>query len=271
MALDLIDNDSLIHIFQYCRAEEVARVGLCNKKWSERIFLGRGDKLWKVFATNRWGNNVSLNSDEEPSITSSWYQYYRHRCSWTQLPRSKSKLNLIQEDYGHDPFKLLSACILCSRTSGSQTVRDVVKAFFDKYRTPSAVLSGDMKIMEKELKPLGLNREKTMKKFAEGFLRPWTHVQELHGCGAFASSSFDVFCRGDYQKVLREKKCDKNVRAYASYLKRVINPTEADEVDIKDTDNRNAAAKPKRKAKQKRMQPRKRVVLPRRKSPRSCE
>ena len=268
MALDLIDNDSLIHIIQYCRAEEAVRVGLCNKKWNEKILLG--DKLWKTFATTRWGV-VSLESDKEPSTTSSWYEYYRHRCSWTHLPRSKSKLDLIQEDYGHDPYKLLSACILCSRTSGSQTVRDVVKAFFDKYRTPSSVLSGDIATMEKELKPLGLNREKTMKKFAEGFLRPWTHVHELHGCGAFASSSFDVFCRGDYQKVLREKKCDKNVRAYASYLKRVVDETDAEEVNIADTDNSTAARKTKRKVKQKKAQPRKKAVLSRRKSPRSCK
>ena len=224
-----------------------------------------------MFAATRWGDKVSLDSDEVPSTTSSWYEYYRHRCSWTHLPGSKSKLDLIQEDYGHDPYKLLSACILCSRTSGSQTVRDVVKSFFDKYRTPSAVLSADIATMEKELKPLGLNREKTMKKFAEGFLRQWTHVHELHGCGAFASSSFHVFCRGDYQKVLREKKCDKNVRAYASYLKRVVDQTDAEEVHITDlTGNSNAAGKTKREVRHKKTQPRKRVALPRRKSPRSC-
>eukprot|EP00985_Skeletonema_marinoi_P005907 scaffold2563_cov139-Skeletonema_marinoi.AAC.5 len=272
MSLDLVDSDSLIHIIQYCQAEEAARVGLCNEKWNDKIF--QGGKLWKTFATTRWGDGISLvDSDEEQSTTSySWYEYYRHRCSWMPLPGQKSKLDLIQEDYGHDPYKLLSACILCSRTSGSQTVKDVVKAFFDKYKTPSDILSGDIATIEKELKPLGLNREKTMKKFAQEFLRPWTQVSELHGCGAFASSSFDIFCRGDFKKVLREKKCDKNVRAYASYLKRVVDQTD-EEDDV--ADNSNAAGKVKRKAKQKKTQTRKRVTLsttkgPRRKSPRGC-
>jgi hypothetical protein len=180
MSLDLVDSDSLIHIIQYCRAEEAARVGLCQKKWNELLFRSQhaGGKLWKTFAATRWGDCVSLDTDEERPATS-WYEYYRHRSSWITIPGPKSKLNLIQEDYSNDPYKLLSACILCSRTSGSQTVRDVVKAFFDKYLSPSDVLLGDTATMEKELKPLGLNRERTMKKFAQGFLKP-TGVVHLH-------------------------------------------------------------------------------------------
>lgn len=148
-------------------------------------------------------------------------------------------------------------------------MKDTVKSFFAKYRKPSDVLSGEIATMEKELKPLGLNREKTMKKFAEGFLKPWTHVHELHGCGAFASSSFQVFCRGDFASVLREKKCDRNVRAYASYLKRVVDQTEGKVVDVAN-DNYNAPETTKRKAKQKKTQSRKRATLPRRKSRRNC-
>mmetsp|Transcript_20922 Transcript_20922/g.35738 ORF Transcript_20922/g.35738 Transcript_20922/m.35738 type:complete len:92 (-) Transcript_20922:75-350(-) len=58
MSLDLVDSDSLIHIIQYCQAEEAARVGLCNEKWNDKIF--QGGKLWKTFATTRWGDGVSL-------------------------------------------------------------------------------------------------------------------------------------------------------------------------------------------------------------------
>lgn len=267
MSLDIVDNDSLVNILQYCQAEDAARIGICSMTWNEKIYFH--GKLWKTFATTRWGDAVTLDSGNETAATSSWYEYYRHRCSWTRLPASKSKLDLIQEDYGHDPYKLLSACILCSRTSGSQTVKDTVKSFFAKYRKPSDVLSGEIATMEKELKPLGLNREKTMKKFAEGFLKPWTHVHELHGCGAFASSSFQVFCRGDFASVLREKKCDRNVRAYASYLKRVVDQTEGKVVDVAN-DNYNAPETTKRKAKQKKTQSRKRATLPRRKSRRNC-
>ena len=75
--------------------------------------------------------------------------------------------------------------------------------------------------MERDLKPLGLNRERTIKKFCLGFLGAWTDVTELHGCGAFASASFDIFCRGDWKKVLRQKQCDRNVRAYALYMKKI--------------------------------------------------
>ena len=89
MSLDLVDSDSMIHIIQYCQAEEAARVGLCNEKWNDKIF--QGGKLWKTFATTRWGDGVSLvDSDDEQSTTSySWYEYYRHRCSWMPLRRQK--------------------------------------------------------------------------------------------------------------------------------------------------------------------------------------
>ncbi|KAL7456681.1 hypothetical protein ACHAWC_008162 [Mediolabrus comicus] len=229
--LDLVDNDSLLHILQYVHADGSARVGLCSKKWCEKI-LGDGgtsNKIWKSFAVARWGDEcVSLDSQDNQlspssssSSSSSWYEYYRHRCSWIAQPVSKSNLDLIQEYYGHDPYKLLSACILCSRTSGSQTVRDVVKTFFEKYPTPSDVLHGNMTTMERDLKPLGLNRERTIKKFCSGFLGSWADVTELHGCGAFAAASFDIFCRGDWKKVLRQKQCDRNVRAYALYIQKI--------------------------------------------------
>ena len=60
-----------------------------------------------------------------------------------------------------------------------------------------------------------------MKLFATGFLNIWIGMTELHGCGAFTASSFGVFYGGDYNKVLKEKKADCNVKAYAAPLERM--------------------------------------------------
>ena len=276
--LDLLDNDSLLHILQFVHAEGSARVGLCSQKWCEKIILGGGggtsNKIWKSFAIARWGDDCASlcnedNGHSSSSSSSSWYEYYRHRCTWITQPVSKSNLDLIQEYYGHDPYKLLSACILCSRTSGSQTVRDVVKAFFEKYPTPSDVLHGNMTTMERDLKPLGLNRERTIKKFCSGFLGPWTDVTELHGCGAFAAASFDIFCRGDWRKVLRQKNCDRNVRAYALYFKKIqLGQTDqpVEEAGAKSS-QKNAVGRTTPKTKQSRSRPCKRN-MPTRKSAR---
>jgi preprotein translocase subunit SecD len=91
-------------------------------------------------------------------------------------------------------------------------------------------------------------------------------VHELHGCGAFASSSFDVFCRGNFKKVLKEKKCDRNVRAYALYLKRAFD--EANEGNDATENPTDAGETMKQKTKFKKKQSRKRGALTTRKSTR---
>jgi hypothetical protein len=82
-------------------------------------------------------------------------------------------------------------------------------------------------------------------------------VTELHGCGAFAAASFDIFCRGDWKKVLRQKNCDRNVRAYTLYMKKI-------ELDQTDQTVEEAGAKP----------PQRKAVgrtLPKTKQSRSCK
>ena len=115
--LDLVDNDSLLHILQYVHADQIARVGLSSKKWCEKIYGGgTSNKIWNSFAFTRWGDEcVSIHSQDNQhssaaSSSSSWYEYYRHRCTWIAQP--VSNLDLIQEYYGHDPYKLLELLVL---------------------------------------------------------------------------------------------------------------------------------------------------------------
>ena len=241
-SLASLSDELIIHVLKYIPPSSSARLGLTNKKWAKKILLHRymlddeeddscggffSIELWKFHAIKTWGCSlISILEHYGGEVDSNygqwWYYYYRQRCSTSAniLPKSTSHLSLIQEEFAYDPFHLLTSCILASRTSGGMTVRKVVQEFVTKYPTPTCIIEGDLTVMAKELHPLGLNRERTMKKFAEGYIQPWTNVTELHGCGAFAASSFTVFCRGDYKSVLKDKKADKNVKAYASYLKR---------------------------------------------------
>ncbi|CAN0111322.1 unnamed protein product, partial [Ectocarpus sp. 13 AM-2016] len=151
------------------------------------------------------GNNNKNSPDEEEGRRDSggggdadWLAFYLRRVG--HRAARPSPLNLLQEHYTEDAYRLLSCCILCSRTSGGDTVKDAVKAFFEACPTPTSVLAADLGELRKTLLPLGLNRELIMKRFAEGFLASaWHDPSELHGCGRFASDSWQIFCLGNHR------------------------------------------------------------------------
>lgn len=96
-----------------------------------------------------------------------------------------------------------------------------------------------------------------MKRFVHDFLAPWTDVTELHGCGLFAKASFDVFCRGDYKTVLRDKKADRNVKAYAAFVRRLLaSGGDEDAEAMEEADAREEEMKRKAKEAKKRKPPR---------------
>ena len=199
-----------------------------------------GCAVWREFAIARWGHHVppedamaigSTNSDDASNSSSSssgvapsavdWHRYYIFRVSrWA--PPTGSPLDLIQEHYCSDPWRLIACCLMTSRTSGGGTVRSTIDSFLSAYPTPSHVLSGDLAVMEAQVKPLGLHREATLLKAARGFLsHAWTggQVCDLYGCGAFVNDSWRVFCLGPphVTSVARDAKADRNVRAYAAW------------------------------------------------------
>lgn len=248
--LESVDDDAIINILHYATPGAAARLALTSQTMRRKIFCN--DRLWKTYSIRRWGRGVESETGEDgdndahPSIH---YRYFRHRSSSGRRCKERSHLDLIQETYADCPYRLLTACILCSRTSGGPTIRKVVHDFLAKYSSPTAVIDADMSTMAAELHALGLNRERTMKRFAHDFLGGWSDVTELHGCGAFAASSFAVFCRGDYQTVLRDKKADKNVKAYAAFYKRTLEPKkEGEEDELERQSKKKAKPGKKRKA-----------------------
>ena len=285
LSFDDIDDGNILNILQYASPAASANFGMTCRKRREKILetaalandaesnvgSSLGQPLWKSFAVDRWGhgilNSTTVNTNEDNNT--SWLQYYRHRCSsWKLEPVQISPLDLIQEQFAHDPYCLLTACILCSRTSGGPVIRKVVHDFLTKYPTPTDVVNADINIMANELHPLGLNRERVMKRFAVDFLnQDWTgNVIGLHGCGAFAAASFAVFCRGEYSKVLRDKKADRNVKAYAAFVKKslCIHENKVGSVDNLQEKGREEARG--EQTRRKRTAPRERSVLPMRRS-----
>ena len=139
-------------------------------------------------------------------------------------------------------------------------MRTTARQFLEQYPTPTSVLyEENMTEMAELLHPLGLNRERTMKRFVRDFLAPWSDVKELHGCGAFAKASFDVFCRGDYRSVLKDKKADRNVKAYAGFVRRLLANGGDEEAEMDEAESREEEMK---KTVKKRKPPKVRKPLP---------
>eukprot|EP00904_Undaria_pinnatifida_P005307 jgi/Undpi1/1906/HiC_scaffold_12.g05293.m1 len=152
----------------------------------------------KANDSNTANANTNTNTNDEATRSEDsgdWLAFYLRRMG--HRPATASPLNLLQERYADDAYRLLSCCILCSRTSGGKAVKDSVEKFFDMCPTPSSVVSADVGELRETLLPLGLNREIAIKRFAQGFLtHSWSDPSELHGCGRFASDSWQIFCLG---------------------------------------------------------------------------
>jgi hypothetical protein len=52
----------------------------------------------------------------------------------------------------------ITCCVLCSRTSGSATIRGCIGRFFEAFPSPSACLQGCPQAMAALLYPLGLTQ-----------------------------------------------------------------------------------------------------------------
>ena len=259
-----LSDDCLYHILLLAGPRASATLGLTCSHAYDKVLTCQvaSSRVWKVFAVQRWGAAcASLEMGDDDDTSTSWYRYYRQRSScFPNRPAQISHLDLIQEHYAADPYKLLTVCILCSRTSGGYLVRTTARQFLEQYPTPTTVLyEQNMTEMAELLHPLGLNRERTMKRFVRDFLAPWSDVKELHGCGAFAKASFDVFCRGDYRSVLKDKKADRNVKAYAAFVRRLLANGGDEEAEMDEAESREEETK---KTVKKRKPPKVRKPLP---------
>ncbi|KAG5189244.1 hypothetical protein JKP88DRAFT_302431 [Tribonema minus] len=161
--------------------------------------------------------DVCLQRDAGPdgAAPKPWSAYYLRRVSHVAARPPLSPLDLVQERHARNAFTLLASVQLCSRTSGGALVRGVIDAFMELYPTPQSVLSADAAALRALLLPLGLNRERTLARFALEFAtKPWRDPSELHGCGKLAADSWRIFCLGQLSRCARDAQADPALRAY---------------------------------------------------------
>lgn len=116
-----------------------------------------------------------------------------------------------QEMYQDDPWKMLIVCMMLNQTSYKQ-VDKVRFIFFDRFPTAKhLVLATDQEIID-IIKPLGFynKRARMWKRFSYAWIDwDWNDVKTLPGVGKYASDSWEIFQRGNYNLVVEDKELKK--------------------------------------------------------------
>jgi methyl-CpG-binding domain protein 4 len=129
-----------------------------------------------------------------------------------------SPLDLIQEHYPGNPYKILVCCLMLNQTTRKQ-VDKVVDQFFEKYPTAGDLALANPIELEEIIKPLGMYRRRTMTlmRFADEFSnKEWENAKELYGCGKYAQDTYDIFITGRWQQV---EPNDHALNVYHDWLK----------------------------------------------------
>ena len=150
--------------------------------------------------------------------TTAWRRYYIQRVAWFDLPTSPCKL--IQEYQGGDPWHVMVACQLSSRTGPSMAKHDVLSCVLSAFPTPSAMMSAPKTVLEAMLDRVGMQEQRAaaLARMSAGFLGDWQAPSQLYGIGPFGEESVYLFQRGAAAWP-GFKTNDSNLRAYLTWAR----------------------------------------------------
>ena len=128
-------------------------------------------------------------------------------------------MDLLQEIYKDDPWKMLVCCILLNLTHRRQVDKVRVK-LFDRYPTPIHMAFSDEEELSTMLTPLGFYNKRaiTLKRMSLEYLRGFNDVGDLYGVGKYAEDSWEIFQNENYKiepedKVLKKYLDNRGSRA----------------------------------------------------------
>jgi methyl-CpG-binding domain protein 4 len=106
---------------------------------------------------------------------------------------------IIQQEFQHDPWKMLIGCIMLNQTS-NKNVRQVIYTFFERWSNPQSVINANPDEIREHIRPLGFynRRTSTIQKFSREYIeKTFNRASELHGIGKYADDSYEIFIRGN--------------------------------------------------------------------------
>ena len=158
--------------------------------------LPQSDVEWRSEAVRRWGSHVVK---ALPPGTD-WKAFVSSRLT---TPPPPSPLDLLQEYYCSDGWRLIACCLLMSRVSSAKVKTVAIAAFFSTCPTPSALIDAAPETLQAIMHPLGLfeNRMKSLvalsQRGTDSDPTGRDPATTVFGCGAFTCASFHIFCRGN--------------------------------------------------------------------------
>ena len=106
---------------------------------------------------------------------------------------------IIQQEFQHDPWKMLIGCIMLNQT-GNKNVRQVIYSFFDRWPTPQSVINADPDSIRDHIRSLGFynRRTTTIIRFSHEYIdKRFNNACELYGIGKYANDSYEIFIKGN--------------------------------------------------------------------------
>lgn len=106
---------------------------------------------------------------------------------------------LIQEEFQHNPWKMLVGCIMLNQTS-NKNVRQVIYSFFNRWPTPQSVVNADPNDIREHIRSLGFYNVRTnrIQRFSREYIeKRFIRANELHGIGKYADDSYEIFIKGN--------------------------------------------------------------------------
>jgi adenine-specific DNA glycosylase len=117
------------------------------------------------------------------------------------------KIDIIQEKYSDDPWKVLVCCILLNQTNNKQ-VRPLIDDFFEKWPTPRSILSEDVSIISSFIKTTGFQNVKA--KRIKDFSFAWENGErdpfKFPGIGKYGREAWRIFIDYDVSFIPNDKK-----------------------------------------------------------------
>ena len=118
-----------------------------------------------------------------------------------------NRIDIIQEKYKHDPWKVLVCCILLNQTTNQQ-VRPIITSFFQKWPDSFSVSERDSKEIRDLIRPTGFQNVKS--KRIIGLSQKWSsgerNLKHLPGVGKYAMEAWRIFIDGDMNFTPSDKK-----------------------------------------------------------------
>ena len=120
----------------------------------------------------------------------------------------KSPYGLIQEEFQHDPWKVLVVCIFCNLTRRTES-EPYMREFFALWPTARDASQADHEQVKDLIKTLGLadRRAKTLIKMSQDYLAKSWHDDPrcLYGIGEYAHAAYQIFCKHQWALIPEPK------------------------------------------------------------------